>query len=223
MTTEINSQISDLMDNELDAGQVDQALAKLQKDPEAQKTWARYHLMRDVMQNDYSPVLSADFASKISSAIESEPAIVAFPAKESAAAATDSSVSGGTSNVVARPAFNWKRNVTGLAVAASVAMVSVVGLNTLRDADNGVSNGTVVASGAGQNAVQNPAVSGQLELVSNRGTHWVSTGENTLSAQGEKRLNMLLSRHIENAPTTHSGMVPYSRLVGYDEARPVAE
>lgn len=215
MTTELNENLSDLMDSELDAAQIDQVLAKLQKDPEAKKTWSRFHLMRDVMQNDYSPVLDSNFADKVARAIESEPAIVAAPAKKSSHLSDSES-----SNVVVKPAFNWKRNLTGLAVAASVAMVSIIGLNTLRDNQAGSTKDAMVASGP---SIQSSVGAGQLDLVSNRGTYWKSTGENTLTKQGEQRLNMFLSQHIENAPTAFSGMVPYSRLVGYDEARGDAE
>lgn len=229
-------QISNLMDSEwgtADSLETTDALVRtLQNDDAARQKWVRYHLMRDVMQNNYTPAVSATlgagFAAKVASAIEAEPAIVAFPANQSASAGEVSprNISSAKASSTARPAQNWRRNATGLAVAASVAMVSVVGLNLLRDSNtNDAGSQGAVAVGP---ANVGPANSGlqsltagvqQLELVANRGTHWESTSEKTLSTKNEEKLNMFLSRHIENAPIAHTGMLPYSRLVGYDKVR----
>ena len=60
----------------------------------------------------------------------------------------------------------------------------------------------------------------QVEFVANTGAFWVSP-ESTKRVEAEEKLNMFLSQHIENSPTTvREGMLPYSRLVGYDEAVP---
>lgn len=238
MTNVTDEQISNLMDNEWDSSvsleasgnlstePTDALIRTLQSDEAARQKWARYHLMRDVMQNDYtaagSSVLGADFASKVASAIEAEPAIVAFPASntEHDAGTGESAAASPISSAKVRPAQNWRRNFTGLAVAASVAMVSVVGLNLWRDSNQNNATQNTVADNS-NNAVLQELTAGaqQLELVANRGTYWKSTSKKTLSTKNEEKLNMFLSRHIENAPTAHTGMFPYSRLVGYDKVR----
>lgn len=68
-----------------------------------------------------------------------------------------------------------------------------------------------------------PGGDSQLEFVSNTGTFWVSSedGSSGMSSAGERRLNMFLSEHIEHSPTSDvRGMIPYSRLAGYDAVRP---
>lgn len=56
-----------------------------------------------------------------------------------------------------------------------------------------------------------------VEFVANTGSYWVSP--NTAErVDHEVRLNTFLSQHLENSPTSsREGLLPYSRLVGYDE------
>ena len=60
-----------------------------------------------------------------------------------------------------------------------------------------------------------------VELVANTassGAYWSDAGSRERRADSEARLNMFLSQHIESSPTgERQGMLPYSRLVGYDE------
>lgn len=229
-----NENISDLMDNEWDdakaGGSVDALVHAIAHSAEARDKWARYHLMRDVMQNEFTTVLDNDFASRVSSAIEAEPAIVAFPAGSREQVPGDGVITADKQNVdLIEPEFGadsqiekgsgWKRYATGFAIAASVAMVSVVGLNLWRGDDATQSQNTV-ASNSNQLPTSPSVGAEQLQLVANRGTYWVDKSAGALSQQNAERLNMFLSQHIENAPTVHSGMFPYSRLAGYDNLRP---
>jgi len=194
------------------------------KDDEARSRWSRYHLIRDAIQEDSRSPLDVDFASRVSAAIQEEPAIVALPpsvretAKRHSAdqQAEQDAQKAAPGNVVQG---KFKRSLVGLSVAATVAMVSLVGLNTLqtsRDAapDNSVavvpSTDTVLPAGSA-------GVGGDIQFVSNPvGSYWVSQ-ERTISPESEQRLNMYLSQHIEHSPTADvTGMLPYSRLAGYD-------
>lgn len=64
-----------------------------------------------------------------------------------------------------------------------------------------------------------------VELVSNpdpagAGSYWVAEDAGIRRGAAEARLNAFLSRHIESAPTAaQQGLLPYSRLVGYDQPR----
>lgn len=151
--------------------------------------------------------------------------------------------------------------VTGFGLAASVALVTVLGLNAWQ-ADS--PEGTVEASAQVAVAVEaggseagtpgarssgvapaDPAANGagvslpatrvagdtfsrqipgaplpEIELVANTGAYWAAPGSAVRRA-GSERLNMFLSQHIENSPTAErEGLLPYSRLVGYDERAP---
>ena len=129
-----------------------------------------------------------------------------------------------------QPVRPWGRAVSGLAVAASTALVTVVALTVFgeRGVVPGSDTGDTTVASADAPAAEPPAESGvtspgsgdtlpQVEYVANRGSHWV-TAQESRQAATEERLNMFLSQHIENSPAAdHQGMLPYSRLVGYDE------
>ena len=122
----------------------------------------------------------------------------------------------------------WRTSLVGLGIAASVAMVTVVGMNQLQEgnqsaqvaaATDNVPASVVTAEEAFSQQVPGAPLP-QVEFVANTGAFWVSP-ESTKRVEAEEKLNMFLSQHIENSPTTvREGMLPYSRLVGYDEAVP---
>lgn len=118
----------------------------------------------------------------------------------------------------------FKTGLTGFALAASVALVTVVGMNIWQSqSTNQIQS---VASVSPQSApvaneirlqpVANSSLP-EIEFVSNTGSYWVSP-ETTERSVNEQRLNMMLSQHFENSPTAdREGLLPYSRLIGYDE------
>ena len=140
----------------------------------------------------------------------------------------------------------FKTGLAGFGLAASVALATVVGLNLFQqqplEAPSTVaSNDTtgaadIMATPLSQaetfaalddsietNIVDNPGIQNDsvnlpvVEFVSNTGAFWESPSSATRVVD-EDRLNMLLSLHIENSPTTiREGLLPYSRLVGYQE------
>lgn len=233
--------LSGLMDgewNDIDpAGSVKMACA----DDELKATWSRYHLIRDIIRND-SITVDASLSKSISQAIEDEPAytnvsaiggtgadsssatFTAYDAhvetdtQTTARAAENSAASSAASSVQSqrKPGY-WRTGLSGVALAACVALATVIGLNFWQGAPNS-------DAGAGVQSIATTTMPGleqpKLEYVSNKGTYWV-TSEAKRSADAEKRLNMLLSTHIESSPTAErTGMLPYSRLVGYDSVSP---
>ena len=124
----------------------------------------------------------------------------------------------------------------GFGLAASVAVVTAFGLNAL-DGGSPVGGSGPVADAAAPVASSGPVASAppdpfsrqvpgaplpNVELVANPrpdGAYWTGADSGARRAESEKRLNMLLSRHIEQSPTSErQGMLPYSRLVGYSES-----
>ncbi len=230
--------LSQLMDGEWQDIDSQARISDLCSDEELKATWARYHLARDVMKNEAVKV-DTDIASRVWAALENEPAhsnvtpigtdLVGGMNHESTAARTPAAaapVSDSTNTVIDQPA-PVKRHAAfgGLAVAASVALATVFGLNFMKQADNGDQPQAIAALPAAQ---VSPALPGQvlpqIELVANRGTYWVKSATDASAnspternAMQEERLNMFMAQHIEHSPTTSlQGMLPYSRLVGYD-------
>lgn len=108
-------QLSALMDGEtLDS----ELLNELAHNPEMQKTWESYHLIRDSMRGDTPEVLHFDISSRVMAAIEEEP--VRQPA---------------TLIPEAQPAPHqwqkvrpWAAQLTQMGVAACVSLAVIVGV-----------------------------------------------------------------------------------------------
>lgn len=206
--------VSSFMDGE--AGEVPEVLCT---DNAAKGCWRRYHLIREVLRDSKPACLSGRFNARLMQALENEPVIMAprllkprnrLPAR------------------LLKPA-------AGLAIAATVAAVAVVGFQNLgyppgvvnqpRTAatDAGVENdiNTGVATGGGSRNVQladapasrpAPAVN-QRTFVSAPG----GTGE---ERQADDSLNGYLLEHMEQSTGGHApGMLPYVRLAGYENNR----
>jgi sigma-E factor negative regulatory protein RseA len=209
--------LSQLMDGEWQDIDSQARLAELCKDPELKATWARYHLIRDVMKSE-SVKVDTDIASRVHEMLEDEPThsnVTFIGGQRVATEAPEKSEEQAASSTSKRPILG------GLAVAASVALATVVGLNYLRS-DTATPNDNLQAA-ASLPQPSNPQilpgqVLPQIELVANRGSYWVNSTAADRDAKKEERLNMFMSQHIENSPTaSYRGMLPYSRLVGYDE------
>ena len=107
MTVQTNQeQLSALMDGELDAQQCDFLIRMLSREPSMQHSWHRYHVARACMQQEFDGCTS--LVGRVRLALEEvEPDRASF-------------WSGNT----------WLRTGVGGALAACVALVAVVGLNT---------------------------------------------------------------------------------------------
>lgn len=254
--------LSQLMDGEwLDLNAAD-CVAKLCEDDELRDKWMRYHMIRDAMKSE--PVQAEpDLASRICAAIDDEPVysnITAFSGGGASSSPWAQTASSDTSeesvphidvDVSKQPQVEQAADVrkpsmlntgiAGFALAASVAVVTVVGVNLFQQQDNSagstlasssvegsgtantVSTPQVFAAGEGVDAFSRQVEGAPLpvvEFVANTGTYWV-TPQSAERVTDEQRLNMMLSQHIENSPTSgREGLLPYSRLVGYDESKP---
>ncbi|MEL0633469.1 RseA family anti-sigma factor [Pseudoalteromonas carrageenovora] len=95
-------------------------------------TFGRYALIGDAMRaqknnND----IHIDISERVALALVSEPVYADF--SQSKTADKPQSVTEKNNNVVA---FNWRKPVAQLAIAASVAMFAIVGVNTLPQSNN---------------------------------------------------------------------------------------
>ncbi|WOT04341.1 sigma-E factor negative regulatory protein [Shewanella youngdeokensis] len=110
--------VSAAVDGELD----EQVLAELAADADSHEQWRDYHMIGDAMRGELPQTVSIDLSANIMAAIDDEPAMVAPK----------------SSTVKSKPATN---NVVALfkqfgqyAIAASVAMVAVVGVQNYNQA-----------------------------------------------------------------------------------------
>lgn len=218
--------LSQLMDGEWQDVDAASGIRSIGEDKQLRDTWARYHMVRDVMRHEPIEVDNS-LAAAISARLADEPTYsnVASISDGQPVAGETSTQADVQAHTKASP---WRARAGGLAIAASAALATVVGLNVWQGgapddaATVQVADVQVAPTGLDGNATTITNVQGvispQVSLVGNQGTYWVRS-EPGRSSESENRLNMFLSEHIEHAPSAEwQGMLPYSRLVGYDEA-----
>ncbi|HEB92872.1 MAG TPA: hypothetical protein ENI94_05285 [Gammaproteobacteria bacterium] len=118
-----DERLSSLLDGELDDTQQRDAIDVLGGDVEACERWERFHLAGDALHGNLAEAIDPRFASRVMAAIDDEPAILApSPPRQSSTTRTHA------------PSRLSKR-FAGLAVAASVAAVAVMGVESLYHED----------------------------------------------------------------------------------------
>ena len=192
MSNDTKEQLSALLDQELDPGQMTGVSRGIADSDDLRGVWDRYHLIGDVMRGEGVRIAGRSVADAVRERIQSEPPILAIPKPEAPT----------------RPEARWLKPAAGAALAASVAVVAVYSLPRL--------TGSVPEGGAPVQVAQAP-VPINAEAPRRSGTHW----KNLTQPQLESRLNRYLVNHSEYAsPGGMNGMLPYTSFVGYDSDRP---
>ena len=114
MTNSSDERISALMDGELDEQLHHSTADELLNKDEARETWSRYHLISDTLRQQLPNGIDNQFSSRVMAALDDEPTVLAPPAAR-------------TSTLTQR--------LAGLAVAASVAAVAVMGVQFIYQED----------------------------------------------------------------------------------------
>ncbi len=182
MSDELREKLSALVDGELDDVEAVELLDRMSHETALKEVWQRYHLVSDALRNHLPPVASVDLVERVRHAIGTEPIPIRAPRQARAPA--------------------WKP-LAGLALAASVAVVAVLGFRGFSDVD-----GEAVIERMVQ---RNPAPAG---VKPSAGLWW-----NVDRPDVEERLNAYLVNHSEHTGSTMRGMLPYARIVAYDAGR----
>lgn len=107
MTQKLREQISALADHELPEGEHELLLRRFSVEKSLRLHWERYHLIGSAMRKELPPVDTRGFADRVMAALSDEPLPAAPPEKIM---------------------DKLLRGAAGLAIAASVAVVAIVGL-----------------------------------------------------------------------------------------------
>ena len=193
MSEEKHEALSALVDGELSAGDEPWLLDQVLEDASLRRRWSSYHLIGDVMRKhviDQRPLTGQ----------------VDYIARSATATRTVGSRGGG-----------GLRPMAGLALAASVALVAVLGIFALTDAENGSLEVARESSG-------NPVpVAGRSEpssvVAEATGIDPARMTWNDATPAVTNRLNGYLVTHNEYLSNGMRGMLPYARIVAYDEGR----
>ena len=197
-------QLSSLLDSALDEVQLQSFMQDLKRDPvDDAETAQRYRLMGDSMRDELDQSSFMDISSAVSRAIEQE------PAHSEAAVAPQNNKAASVFNL--SELFNrWLKPVAGMAVAASVATVTLVTFNTVNnesansDVQLAQSNAVESTQRVSVQAV-NPEIARNVRIAS---TMQVAKK----SPQQQKQLNVYMLQHSGYASqSTMQGMMPYVR------------
>lgn len=168
----MNEKLSALMDAELDRLEERRFLETLTRDADLRRTWERYHLARAAMTNQLDYVAPSRVAERVFAQVQNVPLIID------------------------RGRNRW---VGGLAVAASVAALAIIGLPAL------------------QRPTTPAAPTLAVSTFTPTGTRAGATEAATSDEPREGRLSAYLVGHNEFMPTAGmGGMLPYVRVVTYD-------
>lgn len=113
----LDKNISSLVDGELGEDEHQQTVTSMLADDEKCYCWERYHLISDAMKRKLPRVIDCNLASRVMAELENEPTVLA-PSHKS-------------------PSFG--KRMAGLAVAASVATIAVLGVQFMYQEDGAVS------------------------------------------------------------------------------------
>lgn len=196
--SERKQQLSELLDNELNVSEIDGFLNDLKRDPLADgETLQHYQLIADAMKDEISDASFLDISGAVMHAIDAEPPLVPAKPVKRRSSRFDWS--------------NWTRPVAGMAVAASVAVVTVV---TLRGIQPEVaSNQPLIAQ---TSEVMPAPVALQPEVA--RNIRVASTDQPPVNNNGSAALREYMMNHSEYAgQATMQGVMPYARVVSFGQ------
>ncbi len=177
----MKEKLSALLDGELTPNEIDQTVKHVAGEPQLSETWGRYHLIRDAMRGQLGGLAAQGLAKEIFAKLGDEPSILA-PRRR------------------AGVRFRVTRLMTGLAVAASVAAVAIIGVRSFLPEQN--SQSLIAQSIESADYLRG-------------GSRW-----HAVSSDVERDLNMYLVQHNEFTPATGmSGVMSYMRFVGYDNEK----
>lgn len=180
------SQLSAMIDGELADAETHLVLRRLSQDSDALGRWERYHLISDALQGHLPAALDADFVTRLRRTIDQE--LLPQPAP--------------------RPLPTWYKPIAGFALAASVVLTALFGVQ-LTQPDAALTSNPV--------ATVSPALSTALP-VQTAAALIPSTRD--ASEPTEARLNSYLVNHNGYASMNSvNGMLPYVRMVGYQATR----
>jgi len=179
--------ISGAMDGE---AVVSAELAEIARDETARATWARYHLIGDVLRDNVTGVAPPSFAAQLVDKIGQEPTVLAPPRNKSTSV----------------------RPVIGFAVAASVAALAVIGVQQFQ-------TGPEVDAAPAVVSVVNPPAATPVVAVAEEpaaGTAFAEMPQEP-PLRAQRRLNGYLVKFNEQRSSVGVPSVnPYVRIVGFE-------
>lgn len=186
----MKERVSAFIDGETSHAESLEVIRALDNDAELRKQWHRYHVYGHVLRDELTTMVTEDFTSNVIKALADEPVQLAPSAMK-------------RRNRLSGP-------VAGMAVAASLVAVAVLVFNPAvnNQQETGAAPTLAVKQTSPVKLVAQPAADYDQDdlIVAN------SKNENV-----RERINRLLVQHNQYNPASDmTGIMPYSRFVGYN-------
>jgi sigma-E factor negative regulatory protein RseA len=189
MTANKQERLSALIDGEVTEFERRRLIDELLVNDDDRSQWTRAHLIGDAMRGELPEKISLNFAASVRAQIDEEPEI---------------------KNRASAPV--WLKPTAGFAVAAMVAVVSVLSLQSIVGYEEAPTGLTPMAASTPTPVAPNNA---NFRLASSPAPEIVKEGVS--SSEVQQRINRYLVNHSEFA--THPGVLPYARIVGYEQTQ----
>jgi sigma-E factor negative regulatory protein RseA len=184
MSDEIREQLSALVDDELSDVEQPLLLGRMQRDAELRECLGRYQLIGEVMRG-IADTTTLGVADRVRRVLQQD-------------------VGGQVPDTPKQEGFNWWKPVAGFAVAASVALVAVLTVSSMRETET-----EAVPELASSNPADVPAVARAGD------DQW-----DRIEPGIDKRLSGYLVNHNEYAASRGvQGVMPYVRIVGFENSQ----
>lgn len=204
--TDLDSKLSVLLDDDTAGVDADAAIDEALGDVNLQYRMRRYRMIGEVMRNELPPAVDTDFHSTVMARVRAEAAAQHTAPRES----VETTAAGAADSLFAR---SWLKPLSGLALAAGVAVVTV----SLWQPPQEQIDGPVVTNDQDERLRQlaeqytAPVVRASTN-VQNVGTRWKVEQENP---QLQQKLNAYLVNHTEYSNPVQ-GLIPQARVAGFD-------
>ena len=187
----MREKLSAFLDGELSHTESLKMIRQLDVDIELRGQWQRYHAYGSVLRDEIMPVLSTDFSQRVLLALEKEPVQLAPAAARSR-------------RRIAGP-------IAGLAVAASLVGIAILLQKpVLQEHENAEVSKLAEATAP---ALPLPEPAGVTSELADGGLIVANSKNENI----RERINQLLVEHNEYNPASDmTGIMPYSRFVGYN-------
>ena len=219
MSEQLRESVSALMDGEANELELRRLLSTT-TDEHVQvldETWSRYHLLRDVMQNNTAEVSfrQLDISQQLREAISAEPL----------SSVQDDALSAATGQSLKKGRVIFLKPLAGFAVAASVAVAVVVGIQSMNqfgpDLSAPVTAQPALASRVYPvQGVSLQASEGSAAAVSYRNTELpggIASSRTAANLEAQKRFDKYMLRHTERAALNNGqGMISFARVASFE-------
>jgi len=200
-----DEKLSLLLDDDVEAD-INAELDEVLTDVNLQYRMRRYQIIGAAMRNELPQAIDTDFHHRVMAKIRAE-----LPTAEMRDGSSETSRTG----AIPLMTRSWFRPFAGLAVAASVALVTVAVWQPLQQ-DSGLDDGLANADQQKIEQLANQQIAGSAVPVSSgarsAGTRWKLERESPVL---QRKLNAYLVNHTEYS-SSMQGLIPQARVAGFD-------